>query len=78
MDREFHLKGQTNKAVVKFNYDEDTYEIVEHGATPDMISVIEYNQYSDLENHPEREVSKVERILGERQFARDENAEKFL
>jgi hypothetical protein len=66
MDREFGMRGASREAVIRFNHEEDKYEVVVPGATPDMISAIEENQYNDLENHPEREVIKVERILGER------------
>ncbi len=66
------------EAVVKFNHEDDTYEIVTYGATPDMLSVIQDNLQNDIENHPEREVIKVERIIGQREHARDENAERFL
>ncbi len=31
------------EAIVKFNHDDDSFEVVAHGATPDMLSVIEEN-----------------------------------
>lgn len=43
-----------------------------------MFSVIQENLQNDLENHPEREVIKVERIIDQREHARGENAERFL
>ena len=79
MDLAFNgLSPNIREAVVKFNHDDDSYEVVAYGATPDMLSAIEENIKDDLENHPEREVIKVERILGRREHERDENAERFL
>ena len=43
-----------------------------------MLSAIHENIQQDLENHPEHEVIKVERILDKREHDRDENAERFL
>jgi hypothetical protein len=44
MDLAFNgLSSNIREAVVKFNPDDDSYEVIAHGATPDMLSVIEEN-----------------------------------
>ena len=78
MDHSFDSVNLIDEAVIKFNHEDDTYEVISCGATPDMLSVINQNIQNDIENHPEREVTKVEKILGERKHVRDENAERFL
>ena len=78
MDHAFDSVNLIDEAVIKFNHEDDTYEVISCGATPDMLSVINQNIQNDIENHPEREVTKVEKILGERKHVRDENAERFL
>ena len=44
MDLAFNGSSTNIKeAIVKFNHDDDSFEVVAHGATPDMLSVIEEN-----------------------------------
>lgn len=44
MDLAFNGKSTNiREAIVKFNHDDDSYEVVAHGATPDMLSAIEEN-----------------------------------
>jgi|LauGreDrversion4_2_1035121.scaffolds.fasta_scaffold611801_1 hypothetical protein len=43
MDHAFDSANLIDEAVIKFNHEDDTYEVISCGATPDMLSVINQN-----------------------------------
>jgi len=65
-----------HEAVIRFNHEDDTYEVVKSGHTPDLMELVE--EYQDYENHPELQLNRVERILDSRQGQREDAVTRFL
>lgn len=69
------VEGEEWNRSVRYNHEDDTYEIVTAALGSDQTSYLE----NESDNYPaEQEVVRVERILGERQERKEQNVFRFL